>query len=64
MDGPGEWAPRFSWVGFALVVIGAWWLLGDMGKLPLFESRYVWPILLVGFGCALLAGRARRRRWW
>lgn len=49
---------RFRIVPVALIVLGVTLLLGNLGIVPKEELRYFfhtwWPLLLVGFGSAML----------
>ncbi len=42
--------------GFALVMFGVTWTLEALGWGPAYEIRHWWPLLLVGYGAATLAG--------
>lgn len=53
---------RVSWVGILLVVMGGWWLLGELGYVT-FEWRFIGPLALVLFGLSMLVGRARCYGW-
>lgn len=60
--GPG-WG-RFGWGWFwgaALVLLGVYFLLGNLGLLSWLRGDIVWPVLLILFGVALIVGRGR---WW
>lgn len=56
--------PSGRTLGLILVVIGVWFLLGnlgvfDWGVLGFWRWRYLWPVLLIGIGVSMLA-RAMR----
>ena len=46
-------------IGGGLVVIGLWFLAREY--LPRIDWGFVWPLLLIGVGIAILAGTVRRR---
>lgn len=50
---------RFSWFGLLMVVIGAWWLLGELGYAT-FRWELAGPLALILFGL----GSLLRRSWW
>ena len=59
--GGGSW---FSWGFFwpaVLIVLGAYFLLSNLGLLGWLRGDIVWPVLLILFGIALIVGRGR---WW
>lgn len=63
-DGGWYWWPWFGrgWFwGAVLVVLGLWFLLDNLGLLGWLRGDIVWPVLLILFGIALIAGRGR---WW
>lgn len=55
--------PRFSLVGFVLLVVGIWWLGGELHWFPEWQGRFFWPVALIGVGLALIVSRMSRR-WW
>ncbi|MFZ0130841.1 MAG: PspC domain-containing protein [Candidatus Dormiibacterota bacterium] len=44
-------------LGLALIVLGLWLLLANLGVLDWASARYVWPVALVVLGLALLIRR-------
>lgn len=48
-----------SILGVALVVVGVWLLLGNLGVLDWASARYVWPVALVALGLLLVVRRLR-----
>lgn len=50
----------FPLVGILLVVMGGWWLLGEMGYVT-FDWSYIGPIAVLLVGLGMLLGRARWR---
>ncbi len=46
-------------LGLVLVILGIWLLLGNLGVLDWASARYVWPVVLVVLGVALLLQRLR-----
>jgi hypothetical protein len=65
--GPGYWAGPWGWWGggsfwaVALVVIGIYYLLQNLGLLSWLRGDVLWPALLIVLGLWLLL---RRSRWW
>lgn len=60
--GPGTWAWGGVWGWFwgaALIVLGAYFLLNNLGLVRL-RGDVLWPIFLILFGVLLLVSRARR----
>jgi hypothetical protein len=57
--GGGVW-PWF-W-GAALVVVGAYYLLKNIGLLSWLQGDVIWPILLIVLGIILLIDRSRSWR--
>ena len=60
--GPWHW---FGWGWFwgaALVVVGVYSLLSNLGLLGWLRGDILWPILLILLGVALLVSRGRG--WW
>jgi hypothetical protein len=58
----GGW--RFGWGFFwpaALIVLGGYLLLSNLGLLGWLRGDILWPVLLILFGVALIVGRGR---WW
>jgi hypothetical protein len=66
--GPGTWYGPWNWWGggwfwgAALVLIGAYYLLHNLGLLGWLSSDVLWPSLLILFGLYLLIRRGRG--WW
>ena len=61
--GPGPWnwwGGGWFW-GVALVVVGAYLLLQNLGLLASIRGDILWPVLLILFGVYLVF---RRGRWW
>jgi hypothetical protein len=50
----------FFWPGL-LIVLGAYFLLNNLGLLGWLRGDVFWPIVLILFGVALIVGRGR---WW
>jgi len=48
-------------VGGALILLGAWLLLGQIPGLQWITLRNLGPLLLIGFGIWMLANQARQR---
>jgi phage shock protein C len=46
-------------LGLVLVIVGVWLLLGNLGLLDWASARYVWPVVLVVLGAAILVRRLR-----
>jgi hypothetical protein len=67
----GGWPGPYGWVwwgwgggwfwGAALVVIGGYYLLQNLGLLNWLPGDVLWPILLILLGIVLLV---RRGDWW
>lgn len=51
---------RRTTVGAFLVAIGVIFLLGNFGVFRFLDFRYVWPLVVIGFGVLLLVQRTRR----
>jgi hypothetical protein len=63
-DGPWGWS-WFGWGWFwgaALIVVGAYYLLYNLGLLSWLKGDVLWPILLIVLGLMLLFRRGRG--WW
>jgi hypothetical protein len=61
--GWGWWGGGWTWFwGIALVVIGAYYLLQNLGLLSWLKGDILWPVLLIAFGIFLLI--RRERGWW
>jgi cell wall-active antibiotic response 4TMS protein YvqF len=56
----GGW--RFSWVGVLLVIIGVWWLLGEL-QIVNFQWRFIGPLAIILVGLSMVLGRGRWRHW-
>jgi hypothetical protein len=53
----------WSWFwGAALVLIGAYYLLKNLGLLSWLHGDILWPVLLIALGVLMLARRGRG--WW
>ena len=62
--GRGSWGGRGVWGWFwpsALVLIGVYALLSNLGLLDWLRGDVLWPSLLILLGLLLLVSRARRR---
>jgi drug/metabolite transporter (DMT)-like permease len=63
--GPGSWAGPWNWWGggwfwgAALLVIGLYYLLQNLGLLKALPGDVLWPLLLILFGVYLLLRRGR-----
>ena len=61
--GPWPWAwggGAWGWFwGAALVVIGIYYLLTNLGLITWLKGDVLWPVLLILFGVALLLRRGR-----
>jgi hypothetical protein len=63
--GPGPWVGPWGWwgggwfLGAALLVIGAYYLLLNLGLLKWLPGDVLWPVLLILFGVYLLIRRGR-----
>lgn len=56
------WAGVWPWFwGAALVLIGAYYLLHNLGLLSWLKGDVLWPSLLILLGVLLLIGRGRDR---
>jgi len=64
---PGPWAWHGGfwswWWGAALILIGAWSLLQNLGLLRWLRGDILWPSLLIVLGVVILVGRGRGRGW-
>jgi len=61
--GSWPWFGGWAWFwGVALVVIGAYYLLYNLGLLGWLRGDVLWPVLLIVFGVFLLLRRGRG--WW
>ncbi len=56
--GRGGWT--WFW-GVALIIIGGYYLLRNLGLLSWVRDDVLWPLLLIAFGAFLLIGRATRQ---
>jgi fatty acid desaturase len=67
-DGPRpihEWHWRrraFPLWGLFIFAFGVFWLGGVAGWWS-FDSKYVWPLVVVFFGLSIMIGWATRRHW-
>ena len=63
--GPGSWAGPWNWWGggwfwgAAILVIGVYYLLQNLGLLKNIPGDVLWPVLLILFGLYLLIRRGR-----
>ena len=48
--------------GFIFLLIGAGWILKDLGYLPANMDIF-WPILFIALGLAIIFGRRRKNYW-
>ncbi|MCA9390438.1 PspC domain-containing protein [candidate division WWE3 bacterium] len=46
-----------SWLGIALLIIGGWFLLENLGFLRIFDLGRLWPLLLIFFGIYFISKR-------
>jgi Domain of unknown function (DUF5668) len=67
--GPGPWVGPWNWWGgggwfwgAALLVIGAYYLLRNLGLINWISGDVLWPLLLILAGVWLLVRRGRG--WW
>jgi phage shock protein C len=51
--------PSGLWMGVILIVIGAWFLLDNLGILGAFRWDIFWPIVLIAIGLLVLVRRPR-----
>ena len=58
---PVDHERRRSAVGIFLVIVGALFLLGNLGAFRFVDWRYVWPLVIIAFGVLLLVQRTARR---
>ncbi len=57
------WGGGWPWFwGAALIFLGAYYLLSNLGLLGWLRGDVVWPVLLILFGIFLIA--RRRSPWW
>jgi hypothetical protein len=60
--GPWGWGGEWPWFwGAALVLIGGYYLLQNLGLLSWLKGDVLWPILIILLGVVLLL---RRGRFW
>jgi cell wall-active antibiotic response 4TMS protein YvqF len=58
--GAWGWGSGFGWFwGVALVLIGVYYLLSNLGLLTWLRSDILWPILIILLGVMLLVRRGR-----
>jgi hypothetical protein len=65
MYGSSPWGGGGVWSWFwalALILIGAYYLLKNLGLLSWLNGDIIWPILLIVLGVLLLVRRGRG--WW
>jgi hypothetical protein len=60
--GPWNWWGGSWFWGAALLVIGAYYLLKNLGFISWINSDVLWPLLLILLGVGLLLRRGRG--WW
>lgn len=59
----GGWFGGWTWYwGVALILIGGYYLLYNMGLLTWLSGDVLWPVLLIVLGVFLLVRRGRG--WW
>lgn len=58
--GPWMWGSGWFWGG-ALVLLGLYFLLSNLGLLGWLRGDIAWPVVLILFGIFLIV---RRGRWW
>lgn len=58
--GSGSWGGWGLFWGVALVLVGAYSLLSNLGLLDWLNGDILWPSLLILFGVVLIIGRVRR----
>lgn len=49
-------------IGILFIVVGAYYQLEAL-ELVVVDPAYIWPLLLIGLGIAVIFGGRRRRRW-
>ena len=62
--GPWSWGPYWGggWFwGAALIILGVYFLLSNLGLLSWLRGEILWPVLVILLGVALLFNRTR---WW
>jgi len=57
---PAEDARRQQWIGYALIGLGALFLLGEVGVLRFVRWDLVWPLAIIGLGLFFVMRRGRR----
>src|SRR4030088_146604 len=65
--GPWAWGGGGVWPWFwgaALVLIGAYYLLRNLGLLGWLNGDVLWPSLLILLGVLMLIRRGRAPDWW
>ena len=55
--GPGPWWGGGWFWGAALIILGVYFLLSNLGLLNWLRGEIVWPILVILLGVALLFNR-------
>lgn len=61
---PWAWGGAWGWFwGAALVVIGIYYLLSNLGLLNWLKGDVLWPVLLILLGVAMLVRRGRGGSW-
>jgi phage shock protein C len=58
-EDPAEAERRRNLFGWAIVVIGAIFLLSNLGAFRFVEWKVIWPLVLIGIGVLVLAQRSR-----
>lgn len=56
---PADDARRQQWIGYALVALGALFLLGEVGVFRFVRWDVVWPLAIIGLGLFFVMRRAR-----
>jgi hypothetical protein len=60
---PGRWGPPYGsrppglWAGIILIVLGAYFLLTNLGVLSNIRWDIVWPVVLIGLGLLVFLRR-------
>lgn len=56
---PAEDARRQQWIGYALIVLGAIFLLGEAGVFRFVRWDVIWPLAIIGLGLFFVLRRNR-----
>jgi phage shock protein PspC (stress-responsive transcriptional regulator) len=57
---PASAERRRNTVGILLVIVGAAFLLGNLGVFRGLDWKYIWPLVVIALGVYLIAQRTRR----